>query len=98
MENDLGHVMAHEEQPTVAGALVFLGREVGYLFGFEPPSFVNNANIKPFQIDTVADNDFFVAVHAIAMLDGVDQRFLHGHNNAENLPVCELKQVRLTSS
>src|SRR5262245_307328 len=90
VEDDFGHVMAHEQQAPPAGALEILdGHRIGHVFRIEAPPFVRDADVEAVAVDEVDDADFLAAVELIAVFDGVDECFFEGQPNAENFTFVE---------
>src|SRR5437660_1027566 len=90
-EADLAHIMAHEHQAPAARSFdVFFGGRVGNFAGIEAAAFVGNDYFEYLGVDAVADLDLLGAVHAVAVLHGVDDRLFDGQADAEDVVLAVL--------
>lgn len=78
------HELADQED-TPSGDIqkIFPGQRVGKGAGIESLPFVSYANFQPVFSGQKFDVNLFAGVLLIAMMDGVNDRFVHGHLNVK---------------
>ena len=77
--------MAHEHQAAAAGALdVLEGGGVGHVAGVEAVALVGDVDLEVLGANHGDDGHLFIAVHLVAVLDGIDQGLFQGQADAED--------------
>ena len=87
--------MAHEHQAAAAGALdVLEGGGVGHVAGVEAVALVGDVDLEVLGANHGDDGHLFIAVHLVAVLDGVDERLFEGQADAEDVLVADVVGVQ----
>ena len=63
---------------------------IGHVAGVETRAFIGDLHFKAIGEKSVGDADFLGGVHLVAMFDGVDQGFLQGQLDAEDVVVVDV--------
>lgn len=78
--------MPHHQQSPATGYFEAVGgKRVSNGVGIKPIAFIFDADLETIVIDTERDAELFLTVAAVAMLDGVDHRFIKGLQHIQHI-------------
>ena len=78
------HELADQEDSSSGNIQdIFLGQRVGNVAGIKSLPFVSYANFQPVVKDQKFDVNLFAGVFLVAVMNGVDDRFVHSHFDVE---------------
>jgi hypothetical protein len=90
MEDDSGHVVAHEQKSSSTGPLqVFQLERIWYIVDIESGTFIFDGNFEQVVNNAVSDPYVLVRVQLVAVLDGVDQCFFQGKSDSKDLSLAK---------